>query len=180
MYTLRVEVEGETSANIGSKCSFSMGRIAEAIAREQLEKRGYRLEIERRTCPSVCGDGNYLGRETDYPRRNLLREKIYNRKPWCQCDFGRSECPYGERWYDLIRYAQEIRGKTKMSTFWDYYAERNGEEFIVEVKLNSGRLTRPQRHVLEYAEHLGFSILLVKMWGEVNVSIHRFEIMRST
>lgn len=73
--------------------------------------------------------------------------------------------------YELIRYGQRIGAEVKASAFWDLYAEKGGKEFLIEVKFNSGRLTRPQRYVLAYVERLGFNALILRMRGKLDISI---------
>lgn len=154
----------------------AIGMMGENIAYIELERRGYRINPERRKCRSVCGEVREDSWE-EYEKQQKLRKEISNRKPWCECLFGMGECPYGERWSRLIQEGRYIRSKTRLGTFWDFYAQKDGEEFLIEVKTTtryyrpyfpSSALTRPQRRVLELARELGYKTLMVRIQLETS------------
>lgn len=45
----------------------------------------------------------------------------------------------------------------------DFYAEKNGDEFVIEVKTNQARLTKAQKKLMEYAEQLNFHPIYVRV-----------------
>ena len=155
----------------------AVGMMGEIIACIELERRGFRIDLERRKCRLVCGEKDW--EEDRLHKRQLLREEISNRKPWCECLFGMRECPYGERWYGLIQEGRYIRAKAKQGTFWDFYAQKDGKEFLIEIKTTTRDyyrpyfpdtgLTRSQRHILEYARDAGYNTLIVK--GRLDLSM---------
>ena len=43
----------------------------------------------------------------------------------------------------------------------DYYAKKNGEEYVVEVKANTSRLSKAQKELMSYAKELGYRVLYI-------------------
>ena len=142
------------------KYSTWLGRIAERVAKEELKKRGYKF-----------GDIGAHGRRTgieiwECKECKPVGEQIH------QCPYGRTveKCPFGEKWFKLAKYAQGVMAHVQVErtartngVFWDLHATKNGQDYIIEVKAGSGRLSKEQKNVLNYAKELGYKVLIVKV-----------------
>lgn len=138
---------------LNKKARSLIGYIGERLAKEALEREGYTIESFDR-CDArlylVCGEPvkpmkKYKpgGPEYEYP----------------------DNCKRGEKWLKLMHYRDKLvkidRSVTRGMNL-DFYAIKNGKEFIVESKANSARIRKSQIKLIEYAKELGYIPFLIK------------------
>ena len=126
-----------------------IGRVAERAARGRLKREGFSVQsfdyCGSPSCFLHCGvlkatEPDVVAKE-GYPR----------------------ECKRGKKWLKLMRYHDELQ-KTRTSNkgiSLDYYATKNGEEYVIEVKANKSRLSKAQKDLITYAKQLGYRVLYI-------------------
>lgn len=150
------------------KYSAWLGKIAERAAKEELEKKGYQLTGS----PTfgwvwTCKDCKTLEGQKQECHVDPMNIKVVD------------ECPFGEKWFELVCYAKDVMADAERTdrfhgVFWDFRATKNGQDYIIEVKGGSGRLSKEQRKVLNYAKKIGYKVLIVKV--QVDLLLKDFQI----
>lgn len=142
-----------------------LGYAGELLAEEELNKRGYEVEPFSKCNSGLCFECGVAVDKEDF---------LAGRIP--------EDCPRGENWRTLIRYYKKLGGipasRSHRGVALDYYARKDGEEYIVETKTNQGRLTKGQEKLIERAKSLGFRTVVihtkVMVIGEI-VGIERLD-----
>ncbi|RLI40779.1 hypothetical protein DRO69_12465 [Candidatus Bathyarchaeota archaeon] len=153
-----------------------IGYIAERLARARLKKQGYEIERFNYCGSEACFECGWLSRgkkSRDITERES--EKHYPKR-----------CRRGKKWKKLMRYRDQIvnRYENELLKFFektrkpllkgvnlDYYAKKDGEEYVIEVKANKSLLSKAQKELVQRAKELGYRVLYVHVTIEVTGKI---------
>lgn len=149
-----------------------IGYIAERLARARLKKKGYEIErFDRCGSPSCfeCGWLStskewHIGKERHYPKRCRRGKK------WLELIRYRDQLVMRYR-YELLKFYQKTRKPLLKGVNLDYYAKKNGEEYVIEVKANTSRLSKAQKELIRYAKELGYHPLYIHVTIDVTGKI---------
>ena len=122
-----------------------IGQVAERIARARLKRKGFSVQ-KFDYCGSQCYHCGFFAINSDPNMRSYPKR-----------------CERGEKWLQLMRYRDKLeRARTSSKGIsLDYYAKKNGEEYVVEVKANTSRLSKAQKELMSYAKELGYRVLYI-------------------
>lgn len=145
--------------------SYTIGRIGEDIAKRKLIKSGFKFSpVSLHFCLNGC-----IAVFKNPKRIEAGSCPYYSHK--------KPGCPKGEKWMQLMSFTYELlkdkfpfsggniisgKGRKTRAIFLDNLVEKDGNEYLVEVKTNTGRTTPWQEEVIKKAKILGFKVILVK------------------
>jgi hypothetical protein len=163
-----------------------LGEVAENLALDELEKRGFKILLRR---PYFClRCYAVLPKEVIKKQRELRREyyrsqgydgseenkKEEDREYFCHHWEGEAvsipPCPISENYIELMKYVYNIAEHARRSSYyntrtWDFSTKKDDKIFLIEVKANRSRLVGNQRKILLHAKKLGFIPLLIHIDG---------------
>ena len=149
-----------------------IGYIAERLARARLKKKGYELQKFNYCGSRLCFECGWLstskewhiGKERHYPKRCRRGKK------WLELMRYRDQLIMRYRYELLKRFRQTLKPLTQGVNL-DYYAKKNGEEYVIEVKANKSRLSKAQKELVRYAKELGYRALHIHVTIDVTGKI---------
>jgi len=133
-----------------------IGRVGERLAREELENQGYELQSFDRCKSNLC---IVCGFPIHPYSKDFRSGDVLNDYP--------NSCSRGKRWLELLRYRDKLRSNhnvhAERGLNLDFYATKNDDEYVIEVKTNRAKLTKAQKKLMEYAQQLNFHPLYVRV-----------------
>ena len=127
-----------------------IGHIAERLARARLRKEGYEVQKFNHCGSPMCYEcGFYLKNKKRISETEFtVNEGTYPKR-----------CRRGKKWLKLMHYRDQVQKRITESLNLDFYAKKNGEEYVIEVKANKSRLSKAQKELVRYAKQLGYRAL---------------------
>lgn len=149
-----------------------IGYVAERLAKGRLKKKGYEIESFDYCGSERCFECGWLstskewhiGKERRYPKQCRRGKK------WLELMRYRDQLVMRYR-YDLIRFFEKTRKPLLKGINLDYYAKKNEEEYVIEVKANTSRLSKAQKELVKYAKQLGYCVLHIHVTIDVTGKI---------
>jgi len=163
-----------------------IGQVAERAVRQRLKREGFSVQKFNHCKSLLCPECGILT-----PKEPDFTPKIGYSK----------ECKRGKKWIKLMRYRDELK-KPKTSneknyviktihygdktleirtsgetTNLDYYATKDGEEYVIEVKANTSKLTKNQKELMSYAKQLGYHVshirVTINVTGKIDETVEK-------
>ena len=149
-----------------------IGYIAERLARARLKKQGYEIQKFNYCGSRSCFECGWLstskewhiGKERHYPKRCRRGKK------WLELMHYRDQLVMRYR-YELMEYFEKTRKPLLKGVNLDYYAKKDGEEYVIEVKANKSRLSKAQKELVRHAKELGYRVLHIHVTIDVTGKI---------
>jgi len=134
-----------------------IGSVAERAVKGRLKREGFSVQKFNYCGSPQCHECGFSTSHSDPTREEYPKQ-----------------CKRGKKWLELMRHCDELK-KTRtylQGTGLDFYATKNGEEYLIEVKANKSRLSKSQKKLCNYAKKLGYHILYfrvtINVTGKIN------------
>jgi len=153
-----VKEQRRKMGNMNSYARNLIGQVAERVARGRLKRKGFSVQKFNHCNSPLCLECGLL-RAT---KPDVIVKTGYPR-----------ECKRGKKWLKLMKYRDRLQ-KTRTSNkgiTLDYYAKKDGEEYVIEVKANTSRLSKAQKELISYAKELGYNALYIHVTIDVTGKI---------
>jgi len=147
---------------------YTLGRIGEDVAKKKLVMDGFKISpISLHFCLNGC-------------------VRVFGPKRIKACPYSKRKvgCPKGGKWIQLMSYAYKVLkdkswgiNKKSRAIFFDSLVEKDGNEYLVEIKTNTARLTPWQDDLMKKARSLGYKTLLVKCFVKLSYKVNVEELV---